>query len=184
MKLNWQPAIAILAAFVLQTTLAPHLRIAGVQPDFLLIVVVTYGFVEGPVVGSVAGFFAGLLQDILLMTTLGLNALSKSIVGYLSGMVEQNIFSENFVLPMLAMFVTTVLNESIFLALRATLGESIAPIVSGRSIVLPAAIYNAALAGMLYPLLTRVLSRETRTESKSQELIGAFGPTLQRVRKK
>lgn len=184
MKLNWQPAVALLAAFLLQTTLAPHLRIAGVQPDFLLIVVVTYGFLEGPVVGSATGFFAGLLQDMLLVTTLGLNALSKTIVGYLSGMVEQNIFSESFTLPMLAIFATTVLNESIFLALRATLGESIAPVVAAKSVVIPAALYNAALAGLLYPALTRVLKRRTASGSRSTELIGAFGPTLQGIRKK
>lgn len=184
MKLNYQPVLALVVAFLLQTTLAPHMRIGGVQPDFLLVVVVAYAFLEGPVVGSVTGFFGGLLQDLLLMTTLGLNALSKSIVGYLSGMVEQNIFSENFVLPMLAMFATTVMSESIFIALRATLGESIAPVVAAKSIVLPAAIYNAVLAGASYPILSRMLSRQTKTESKSTELSTVFGPTLQRVRKK
>lgn len=184
MKLNYQPALAIFAAFLLQTTLAPHVRIVGVQPDFLLIVVVIYGFIEGPVVGSVCGFFAGLLQDMLLMTTLGLNALSKTILGYLSGMIEQNLFSENFVMPMLAIFAATLLNESIVIALRVTLGESISPVVAGRSIVVPAAIYNAVLAGLSYPLLARLLRRETRTESRSAELSGSFGPTLQRVRKK
>lgn len=183
MKLNYQPAVALLAAFLLQTTLAPHMRIGGVQPDFLLMVVVTYGLLEGPVVGSVCGFFAGLLQDLLLMTMLGLNALSKTIVGYLSGMVEQTVFSENFVLPMTAIFATTLLNESIFLALRATLGESISPVVAARAIVLPAAVYNAVLAGLLYPLLARLLRRGTPTESKSQELSGAFGPSLQKIRK-
>lgn len=184
MKLNYQPALAIFAAFLLQTTLAPHMRIAGVQPDFLLMVVVVYGFLEGPVVGSVCGFFAGLLQDLLLVTTLGLNALSKTILGYLSGMVEQNLFSESFVMPMIAIFGATLLNESIFLALRATLGESIAPVVAARSIVVPAAIYNAALTGLSYPLLARLLRRATPTESRSAELSGSFGPTLQRVRKK
>lgn len=184
MKLNYRPAIAIVVAFLLQTTLAPHIRVAGVQPDFLLIVVVTYGFLEGPVVGSVCGFFAGLLQDLLLMTTLGLNALSKTIVGYLSGMVEQKIFSENFILPMAAIFAATLISESIFVALRATLGEVISPIVAARSIVLPAALYNAVLAGLCYPVLARLLRRQTRTESRSTELYGAFAPTLQHVRKK
>lgn len=184
MKFNYQPALAILAAFLLQTTLAPHMRVAGVQPDFLLIVVVVYGFLEGPVVGSVCGFSAGLLQDMLLVTTLGLNALSKTVLGYLSGMIEQNLFSENFVMPMLAIFSATLLNESIVLALRATLGESISLVVAMRSIAVPAAIYNALLAGLVYPVLARLLRRETRTESRSAELTGSFGPTLQRVRKK
>ncbi|RJQ55828.1 MAG: rod shape-determining protein MreD [Actinobacteria bacterium] len=183
MKVNYQPAAVLLAAFLLQTTLAPHLRIAGVQPDFLLIVVVVYGFLEGPVVGSVCGFFAGLLQDILVMTTLGLNAVSKTVIGYVSGMVEQNIFSENFLLPSLAIFAATVINETIFLAVRATLGEYVQPVVSFRSIILPGAAYNAVLTGLLFPILTRALRREGPTESKSQELAGAFGPTLQRVRK-
>jgi len=99
-------------------------------------------------------------------------------------MVEQKMFAENFVLPMLAIFAATVISESIFLMLRATLGESISVVAASRSIVLPAATYNAVLAGLSYPLLTRVLRRQTRTESRSGELDGAFAPTLQRVRKK
>ncbi len=183
MKVNYQPAVALLGAFLLQTTLAPHLRIAGVQPDFLLIIIVVYGFLDGPVVGSVCGFFGGLLQDLLTVTTLGLNVLSKTIVGYLSGMVEQNLFSENLILPSLAIFATTVINESIFLAAQATLGQSVQPLLALRSIIVPAALYNALLAGLLFPGLSRLLKRQGRTESKSQELAGSFGPTLQRVRK-
>jgi rod shape-determining protein MreD len=68
------------------TTLAPALRIADVAPDIPLIVVVLLALRRGPEFGCVAGFAAGLLQDVAAGGLIGVQALTKALVGFGLGM--------------------------------------------------------------------------------------------------
>ena len=63
-------------------TLAPALRIGDVAPDIPLIVVVLLALRRGPEVGCAAGFAAGLLQDVAGGGLLGVQALTKALVGF------------------------------------------------------------------------------------------------------
>lgn len=84
--------LILIATVILQTTLVPHLKVVSVQPDLILIVTVTYAFLEGAAFGSIIGFSGGLLQDLIVAQNIGLNALCKTIVGYLAGSMERIIF--------------------------------------------------------------------------------------------
>src|SRR2546423_12832314 len=68
-----------------QATLAPALRIADVAPDIPLIVVVLRALRRGPEFGCAAGFVAGLLQDAATGGLLGVQALTKAVVGFAIG---------------------------------------------------------------------------------------------------
>jgi len=65
-----------------QATLAPALRIADVSPDIPLIVVVLLALRRGPEFGCAAGFIAGLLQDVAAGGLIGVQALTKALVGF------------------------------------------------------------------------------------------------------
>ena len=65
-----------------QATLAPALRIADVAPDIPLIVVVLLALRRGAEAGCAAGFAAGLLQDVAAGGLLGVQALTKALVGF------------------------------------------------------------------------------------------------------
>lgn len=73
------------AALALQATLVPHVAIGGIRPDLPLVVTVLLGLWRGPLVGTLAGFFVGLAQDLTNPAFLGLNALVKSLLGYAVG---------------------------------------------------------------------------------------------------
>ena len=66
-------------------TLAPALRIADVAPDIPLTVVIFLALRRGPEVGCVAGFAAGLLQDVAAGGLIGIQALTKALVGFTLG---------------------------------------------------------------------------------------------------
>ncbi len=149
--------LILLAAFILQTTVAPHLKILGVQPDLILIVVVTYSFLYGPVAGSIAGFIGGILQDLVLIRGVGFNALGKAIMGYLGGMVEKAIFADNVMLMMIAIFLATILNQLIYSGLFFLVGEKVRLWSTFRTLILPSAAYNAVLAPLVYHLLHRIV---------------------------
>ena len=63
---------------VLQTSVFPHLRIAGVVPDLGLVVAVALAVRYGPELGASFGFAAGLASDLFLQTPLGVWARSPS----------------------------------------------------------------------------------------------------------
>lgn len=66
-------------------TLAPALRIADIAPDIPLIVVIFLALRRGPEVGCAAGFVAGLLQDVAAGGLIGVQALTKALVGFALG---------------------------------------------------------------------------------------------------
>ena len=86
--------IALTILFVLlQTTIAQYLAVAGLSPDIALIWVVYLSLRRGQITGTVAGFFTGLVLDLLSGSDglLGLAALSKTAGGFMAGY----FFNEN-----------------------------------------------------------------------------------------
>ena len=67
-------AIVFVAA-LLQVTLFASLDVAGGVADVLLLSLLSIALLRGAVVGTVAGFLAGLLVDVLTLDTLGVSAL-------------------------------------------------------------------------------------------------------------
>ena len=81
-------ALLVLTVFgggVAQTTLAPALRIGDVAPDLPLIMVVLLALRRGPEFGCLAGFAAGLLQDAAGGGLIGVQALTKAMIGFVIG---------------------------------------------------------------------------------------------------
>jgi len=81
-------AATVLTALLLQVTVLTRLPLPGAAPDLLLVLVVAYALVEGPLSGMTTGFVAGVLADSLSDHALGRLALAYAVVGYLTGFVE------------------------------------------------------------------------------------------------
>jgi rod shape-determining protein MreD len=153
----WPTALALVAATALQAGLAPHLAVFGVVPNLFLLVVVTLGLVEGPTAGSVAGFVAGLLLDMLGTAVIGPWALVLSVVGFVAGTLSAQMFAEGWLLPVTVVFVASLIAELAYGLLLAMLGVGGPFFLVLARIVVPAAVYNTALAVLISPWLTRVL---------------------------
>jgi rod shape-determining protein MreD len=78
-------ALTIFGGGIAHATLAPALRIADVSPDIPLIVVVLLALRRGPEFGCLGGFAAGLLQDAASGGLLGVQALTKAVLGFAIG---------------------------------------------------------------------------------------------------
>ena len=74
--------LSVFGGGLAHATLAPALRIADVAPDIPLIMVVLLALRRGPEFGCAAGFAAGLLQDVASGGLLGVQALTKALVGF------------------------------------------------------------------------------------------------------
>ena len=78
-------ALTIFGGGIAHSTLAPTLRVAGVAPDLPLILVVLLALRRGPEFGCLAGFATGLLQDAASGGLIGIQALTKGMVGFVIG---------------------------------------------------------------------------------------------------
>src|SRR4051794_4916148 len=73
----------LMAALVLQSTLLPLATLLGVIPQLVLIVVVSFAYLDGERVGVVTGFVAGLWMDLLVPDVpVGIYALLYTLIGY------------------------------------------------------------------------------------------------------
>ena len=94
-------AIVVLVCFLLQCMLFPHLALASIKPNLMLIVTAAYGFMRGPKEGMLIGFFSGLIIDIQFGNILGFYALIYLLIGYVNGLFEQMYFDEDIKLPLI-----------------------------------------------------------------------------------
>ncbi|MHB1323150.1 MAG: rod shape-determining protein MreD [Coriobacteriia bacterium] len=165
MRRWWTTVGALALALVLQVALAPHIAIANVVPSFMVLVVITLSFVEGPSSGAVAGFVAGLLLDFLSTSPVGAWALVLSATGYTAGMLQENLFAEGWLAPVTVAIIAALLADFFYLLMLTILGVGPAFWESLLAAVLPRAVYNAVLVLLAYPWLARFLRSDQSMKS-------------------
>ena len=100
-------ALAVLAAFLLQTVVGNYLPPVRHYLDSFLIVVTALGLVRGRLAGLVSGSAAGLVQDTFSSAVLGLNGFSKTTVGYLAGIAGRRLILRGWPARLLVFIVAT-----------------------------------------------------------------------------
>jgi rod shape-determining protein MreD len=151
---------AIVAATILQVGLAPSMAVAGVVPNFYLLVVVTLALTTGPVEGATAGFVCGLLFDLIGTGPVGPMCLVLTLTGYIAGLLHEQMFAEGWLLPLTVFAVAALSAELAYGLILALLGESGSFWTALFTKMLPAAVYNTVLALLIYPWLARFLRSE------------------------
>jgi rod shape-determining protein MreD len=135
----------LLVAAVAQSLLGQSLPGVGSRPDFLLIAVLAWATLSGPVEGAAVGFIGGLLLDSAVYVPFGLNAALLGLAGYGTGLGQANVSRGNLPFFVVLGAVASLLyHAGLFLGLQAY-GIALPPIVDGFQIALRAAILNAVL---------------------------------------
>lgn len=149
---------------ILQTTLVPSLTIWGVFANLPLLIVVCWGLLRGPREGALWGFIAGLMVDLLSGAPFGAATLSLIVVGFLAGLGEATVFRASIVLPMVVMFLATVVYDLLFLLIVQISGQPVALLDSIWRLVLPSALLNAALTPIFFLTMRWLYARYGRKE--------------------
>jgi rod shape-determining protein MreD len=115
--------LAIVLALTAQTTIARY--VAGkASVDLVLVAVVYVALTSGSVAGLLTGTVAGLIQDSLVSTGLiGIGGLSKSIVGFVAGIVGTQFIVAQSLPRFLVFFVATLADQAIMIGLSVVLGQ-------------------------------------------------------------
>ena len=143
-------AVTLLVALLLQTTVAPNIRILGANPDFALIIVVCVALLRGSEAGAIFGFLTGTLVSIALMEPFGLSAFVFVLVGFLVGRYAETADLSAGVAPLVSVFAATFI-AGVLLAMAQFLLARQVPLgfFLGRVLV-PALILNTLLAAPFF----------------------------------
>jgi rod shape-determining protein MreD len=148
----------VVTALLLQSTVFADLKLLGVRPELLYLVTIVIALLEGPNEGLVFGFFAGLSQDFLLNSPAkGLTALTLTLLGYAVGLARQYIVSPSPLVPTIGVAIGTAAGIGSYEVVSFLLGEYHQPVTFSVKVALLAALYNAVLTPILYPLLRRIV---------------------------
>jgi rod shape-determining protein MreD len=144
--------LVVVMLVVIQTTVFPHLRVFGAAPDLCLLATVAVAYEDGPDTGAMFGFFSGLATDLFLASPLGVSALTFAIIGYLVGVFQSGLLRPSgWVAPMLG-GLAGLAGGALFVVVASIAGED--GLLNGHSvkIIVVAAIYDALLAPLIFPI--------------------------------
>jgi rod shape-determining protein MreD len=154
--------LTIFGGGVAQATLGSALRIGDVAPDIPLIMVVLLALRRGSEFGCVAGFAAGLLQDVASGGLIGAQALTKSLIGFGIGTVGHRL---RVTQPLVQVPGLVLLSLAEGLVRFGLLKLFHFPAPFGQVmtyVVLPQALYNGFLAAALVLALSWVETQRER----------------------
>ena len=113
--------LAVAAALALQTTLARFIVRGTVAVDLVLVVVVYVALTLGPATGLLSGALAGLVQDALSTSVIGIGGLAKTLVGFLAGVIGTQFIVAHTLPRFVVFFCATALHAVIFMGLYVLL---------------------------------------------------------------
>ena len=114
--------IALVGALALQTTLSGLHAGGAIAVNLVLVAVVYLALAFGAVTGVLAGTIGGLAQDALAGSLVGIGGLTKTLIGFVVGVLGAQ-FNLSTTVPRLVMFVAaTFVHEVVFQGLHAMIG--------------------------------------------------------------
>lgn len=149
---------------VAQASLVSALAVNGVAPDIPLILTILVALRRGPEAGCVAGFLTGLFQDVTVGGLVGVQALTKALVGFGLGVVAGRLWVQNPLVQVLGLLTLTVAEGLLRFGILQLFHfpAEFRPLM--LDVILPQAVYNGFLgaAGLVAISLTERL--RTRLE--------------------
>ena len=144
--------IEIIICFLLQSSVFPHLELAGVVPDILMILVIATAYTQGILPGMFTGLFAGLLVDLFFGDVVGICALLYMVIGYLNG-YSNNIYDrDDYTIPMILIALSEFVYCFFYYIFEFLLRGRLHLGFYAYRIMLPKVIYTVLIGVVLFKL--------------------------------
>ncbi len=148
--------IIIIICFLCQSTVFHFIELAGVVPNLLLIVAMSFGLMRGRREGVLVGFFCGLLVDMFFGTAMGPYAFIYMTLGYVNGFFHRIYYVEDVLLPMIMItindFAYNIMVYILFFMLRNRLDF----LGYFLQVIIPEMVYTIIVTLFFYKLLVKI----------------------------
>jgi len=152
--------IEIILCFVAQTALFNYINLADIMPNLLLILVVSYAYMRGPMTGLMLGLFSGLLVDLMGgRYIIGIYALIYMLIGYFIGYTYKYYSNDDYTLPLIIIAISDFVYGFLFYVVEFLLRGRLNFLYYFRRMIVPEIIYTVAVSIILYKLLHMINKR-------------------------
>ena len=151
-------AVTILTALLVQTTIVARLPLPGSAPDLVLVLVLAFALVEGPLSGLITGFTAGLMVDLVTDHQLGRLALAYAVVGYLVGLLDDD-HERSVLLPFVAVGLGAAGALLVFSGEGLLLGDMRVTVGAVLGGLLSSVPYDVVLTPFVVPVIGALVRR-------------------------
>lgn len=152
----------IAAACLFQATAAARIKIYGVKPDLVLLLIVVGTLLYGGRSGLLWAFFGGLGLDIFSGGPMGSSSLALMAAVLVANLGHRTLSRYNVFVPILVMVGATFVYAGAYLGILGVLQflqvtqHRVPFLATVQDVVVPATIYNTTLMVFLIPFLNRV----------------------------
>ena len=143
-------------AALLQSTAIARLKIAGVKPDLVLLILLAWTLVYGSQTGIILAFVGGVALDIFSGGPMGASSLSLMTASVVTGIGHGTLYRYNPLVPVVVTMIGTVVYSFTYLGILFVLGLGLPFMSTVTHIVVPSILYNATLMLCATPLLNRI----------------------------
>lgn len=157
----------IAAVLLIQTAVLSNWYALPVVPDILLLAILYISFHNGSTAGEVSGFCSGLLLDFLSASPLGLNAMVRTLMGFLGGLLHRNFETSGIAIPVVLGFAATIAKAFIIRFISFFYPGSVLSYSIFSSVLWYECAFNALCAPILFWFLSffAILSKDFSTEN-------------------
>jgi rod shape-determining protein MreD len=145
--------VVLIGAAFLQATLSPFVKISGVHPDLVLVLVIGWVILRGLEEGLLWAVVGGLSLDILSGAPFGVLTLSMVVVALAASLFHGRVFGSSIILPLSLAFPLSLLFNGLVLLMLMLLGRPMDWGAAFFNILLPVAIFNTMAMVVVFPLL-------------------------------
>ena len=133
----------------IQSVLLPYVSVWDIRPDLGLIVVCLVGLLTGELEGLLVGLAVGWVMSLFSAESLVLSMITKGAIGYAAGLAGRQVVYLTPVVLVMGLLITSSL-AGLLAALWLKLGEQQDVWWAIQTVVLPQAVFDAVVGGMIY----------------------------------
>jgi rod shape-determining protein MreD len=158
--------ILLIGTAIVQATLSPYMKINGVHPDLVLLLVIGWTVLRGLEDGATWALIGGVSLDFLSGAPFGVFSLSLLLVAVITGFFHGRTFGSSIVVPLILTFPLSLVFNGMALILLNLLGHPMVWSDAVYNVMTPAAIFNTGVMMLVFPplyLLNRWLNPKVLT---------------------
>ena len=148
--------LLILICYLVQTTGLQSIRIAGVAPSMLIILLTAVCYRYGRLTGLITGFIIGLLVDFMEGSIVGMYSMIYMLIGYFLGVGNKIYYHEDTTIPLLLVAISDFMYNFLIYVIGFLLRSRLHFFFYLRTIILPEILYTVVLAVLLYKPLSKL----------------------------
>lgn len=153
----------------LESTLFQYIRIGGIGPNFMIMIIVSFALLRGSKEGMMIGAFSGLLYDISFGMHIGPTLLSYMFIGFVCGKFNKNFYRENFIIPFICTLISSLFYGAVNIMAFILRGKlSFGYFI--KSIIIPELIYTITLSLIIYQIAYLINEKIEEHEKSSRNI--------------